>query len=465
MPKRNAFIIEGPVPPELFFDRKEIIDYFSNLLRLEKYKMLIAIVAPFKFGKTSTLFKLYEIAKKNDKVIPILIRLNVVSKPINYIIRSIKEIFPNDIVVDQMISEGEPYFIFREINRVLEKEDKWLILFVDEFQELASLVKSEGYFKDKKDSFIYEFFRGIVEEFRIGLVVSGSVIGPLLDALDIWHGRFIVFKLRKFPREDSIKMLKRLFELSGMDVSDDIIEYIAIAMNDHPFHMQLFGHYLVNIGRTDEQAIEEARKKVMSLLIDYYEAKLREVKRIGEKALELLRRAIDGVSFTNLSDDEIDLAFVLERKGFIYRENGEYRIADEMFGRFIINLISGRPKEKYIPEYSSEYIVAKHLAYKEGFKSVFISLMSWGPFDIVIMKPFNNFKGIGIQVKRAYSETIVLDNKEIANIKFEANKVGLLPVLALVIMPSKRIRFYSIDLKHSADRLSDLIKIVMRLYA
>ena len=35
------------------------------------------------------------------------------------------------------------------------------------------------------------FFRGLTEEFRIGLVVSGSYIGELLDAISVWNGRFL----------------------------------------------------------------------------------------------------------------------------------------------------------------------------------------------------------------------------------------------------------------------------------
>jgi len=46
----NAFIIKGPVPPELFFDRREILEYFRSLIESESYDFLVGIVAPFKFG-------------------------------------------------------------------------------------------------------------------------------------------------------------------------------------------------------------------------------------------------------------------------------------------------------------------------------------------------------------------------------------------------------------------------------
>ncbi len=140
---RNAFVIEGPVPPELFFDRKDVVAFFRNLLELEKYRMLIAILGPFKFGKTSILFKLRSIAMGYNKVIPLLLRLNIVSKPLAFIVNelaaSIKGLDARGI-----LRYEEPYYMFERINMVLEREDKWLLLLIDEFQDLPEAIKSEG---------------------------------------------------------------------------------------------------------------------------------------------------------------------------------------------------------------------------------------------------------------------------------------------------------------------------------
>ena len=360
---RNAFVIEGPVPPELFFDRGEVVTFFRNLLELEKYKMLIAILGPFKFGKTSILLKLRSIASSYNKVIPLLLRLNIVSKPFTFIVKKLAEKIEG-IDVEEVLRCEEPYYMFEKINIMLEKEDKWLLLLIDEFQDLPEAIKSEGFFINRQDKFIFEFVRGIVEEFRIGLVVSGSVIGPLMDALDVWHGRFIQFKLREFPREDSISMLRKLFDLSGMHADDSVLKYIAVSMNDHPFHMQLFGYYLVDQRNINEDTLEIARRKVQKILIDYYGRKLLEVNSIDPNATQILARMLQPISIAKLSDDEIDLVLKLERLGYVFRDNNEYRIYDKMFGRYITNVLSNRPKEKYIPEYTSEYIVAKKLAYE-----------------------------------------------------------------------------------------------------
>ena len=308
---------------------------------------------------------------------------------------------------------------------------------------------------------MYEFIRGIVEEFRIGLVVSGSVIGPLMDALDVWHGRFIQFKLREFPREDSIDMLRKLFALSGIHVDDSVLEYIAVSMNDYPFHMQLFGYYLVDQRKIDENTIEIARRKVQKILIDYYSRKLLEVKGLDPEAVRILAEVLKPISITELSDNEIDLLLKLERLGYVFRENNEYRIYDRMFGRYMTNVLSNRPEEKYIPEYTSEYFVAKKLAYEENFRDAFISLMSWGPFDIVILRNIGGLRGIGIRVKRTYENKLAISRREIEKIRDIAREMNLIPVIAIVKLPRKDIEYLAIDTNRRSPKLGELLKPLM----
>ncbi len=443
MVKRNYFVIEGPVPPELFFDRVEIIQYFNKCLRLQKYRVLIAVVAPFKFGKLSILLKLFDIATKSKYVVPILLRLNIIMDPIHTILRELSRRLNFDFVeMLEDVREGRLglHDVFSVINEQLEKKNLYVILFIDEFQELADLVKSEGFLTNYLDRYVFEFFRGIVEAFRFGLVVSGSIIGPLLDALDVWHGRFIIFRPREFPRSNSVEMLLTLFRLSGLEVSRDLAEYIAMATNDHPYHMQLFGHYLVSIGKIDEESIEKARRHIIEVLYNYYESKIMEVQRLDPRAMDILKRVVEGLDIFSLTNDELDVAIKLERRGFIFRLNGKYEFYDAMFKRFFVNMISGRPREKYIPEYTSEYLVAKELAYKEGFRNVFASLMSWGPFDILILQKIGDKMGVGIQVKRVYGDYSPSE-KILHELLEKAGAISVIPVIAVIKMPGRKIEY------------------------
>mgnify|MGYP003877445845 CR=1 FL=1 len=316
---------------------------------------------------------------------------------------------------------------------------------------------SEGFFQNLEESYTFEFFRGLTEEFRINLVIAGSLIGPIMDAIDIWHGRFKIFRLREFPREDSILMLRKLFELSNFKVLDDMLEYIAMAMNDHPFHMQLFGYNLVNMRRADDETIEKVRKEVQKELVDYYQAKLMETRQIDERAVDLIFRALRGLDINMLNNDEFQVALKLERAGVFYREDTSYTIYDKNFGRYLEAIRTKRPREKYIPEFSSEYIVAKNLAYKEDFKSVLVSLMSWGNFDIVILEKISNYSGIGIQVKRTYGE-FSLTKEMIEALKSEATRFNLIPLVAWVKLPEKKIYYINIETGARYAKLRELLK-------
>ena len=344
--------------------------------------------------------------------------------------------------------------LFGMVNRTLIDSDRWIILFMDEFQYLPQLVRGEGFFINYTDNYIFDFFRGITEAFRFGLVVSGSLVGELLDAIDVWHGRFTIFRPRTFPREDSIHMLQTLFRLSGFEISVDIANYIAMSTHDHPYHMQLFGYFLVDQGKIDMKALEEARKKTIDFLTDYYETKIIEARSIDPKAIEILSRAIEGINTYELSNKELEIAIKLERRGFLFRENTKFEIYDPMFRRYIENMLSGRPRKKYIPEYTSEYIVAKHLAYKEGFREVLISYMSWGPFDIVIPRKIGSYSGIGIQVKRTYTGEAEVDEDLIS----QAEKRKLIPIIALVKMPEATIEFIEPITNKKSTMLRQLIE-------
>ena len=139
---KNYFIIEGPVPPKFFFDRKEELWTFKRELELEKYKVLISIIAPFRFGKTSLLYAYMDIAKKFERIINIYLPLKTVDNPLSVIIKSLSEKLPE--IKNISCKEGL-YFFFKNVNAILEKKDLWVILYIDEFQLLPDRIRKEGF--------------------------------------------------------------------------------------------------------------------------------------------------------------------------------------------------------------------------------------------------------------------------------------------------------------------------------
>ena len=445
------------MPVDKFFNRRRETEFFERLLENECFDMLIAIIAPFKFGKTSLLIKLLS-SIRSPKAIPILMRLNLIEKPIAYLLNELGMKFHQlehklrEIYIDILKGKIEPVNFFYVLNKFLEKHDKWLILFLDEFQCIGEMLIKEGFLRLKEKNQAFEFLKGITEEFRLGLVVSGSIIGKLHEALKPWRGRFTIFHLTRFPREDSIKMLSTLFALSDFKIDDEKIEYIAYSVNDHPYYMQLFGYHLVNLRRCDEEAIETVRKIVEATMVSYYDSHLIELISMKSNALEVLKKIAQGATTLSLKKDELKTAMILEQTGIIYRENTKLFYYDENFKNYVLRVQWA--EERFLPSYTSEYLVARHLAYKEGFREVLVAYKSWGPFDIIIPKKINKFWGIGIQVRETSKDALELTSGEINKLLAAARERNLVPFFAVLFKHINELRFYEISKNLTQTTLS-----------
>jgi len=465
---KNYFTIRGPVLPEFFFDRRKEVEFLTRLMEREAYDVLISIIAPFRFGKTSLLRKYISIMQNYDKVIPIYIPSKLKKDFINTIKSSLSRKLPE--VSKLMIkNKNDIAEFFEEINGLLEKHDLWAVLVIDEFQEIPAILRAQGYMTVWSNRDIFECFRGITEEFRFGMIVSGSYIGELLDAISVWNGRFIEQHLGPFPREDSILMLRTLFRMSGMEVSDDAIEYIAMSTMDHPYYMQLFGYKLVEIGKIDEEALEASRRFVLEKTLGLFQKKYKELKKQSDKYVDVLIKISRGLtSINDFPDEEWEILWNLERMGIIYNYGTRIEISDKLFERFFINTVSNRRADKVIPEYTVEYIITRKLAYEEGFREVLISFRSWGPLDILILKKIGDYKGVGIQVKSTTNTSVQIPRKELKRIINTANELNVIPIIAVLFKTLGRIEYFPVkETKNvysegkGTRKLSELLKILL----
>ena len=83
--QESPFIFEDAVPREKFFDRKEEIEFFIQYLRVKR-KMLLCIVAPLKYDKSSLMLRYYEILREYPDIIPVYINLKEIEEPIRLIV-------------------------------------------------------------------------------------------------------------------------------------------------------------------------------------------------------------------------------------------------------------------------------------------------------------------------------------------------------------------------------------------
>lgn len=110
------------VPREKFFNRKEELDYFRRSISVDR-KILLCIVAPLKYGKTSLMMRYYEMLKEFSDVIPIYVDLRMRSTPIRFIVRELEKygLDMREKYVES-VNEGSLEPLFEEICEDLRAE-------------------------------------------------------------------------------------------------------------------------------------------------------------------------------------------------------------------------------------------------------------------------------------------------------------------------------------------------------
>lgn len=424
---RNPFIITRAVPPDLFFNREKEINMLKKILDSGSREVLICIVAPLKYGKTSLLYKYLEILESYDDIISIYIDLKIVSKPIKYIALKLEKILGKNIMEHYKKAKDEdlPEMFFEAISNALD--EKWLFILFDEFQLLASKVRGEGFLKEASDDEIYAFFRGVSEHFNIRYIVCGSVIEPLINAIDVWGGRFRVIYLGPFKRRDSIKMLVKMFELGGVKISKEFADIIADSAGDHPFYMQLIGYELFRNSRFDLFGLREAKKSLFEYVKPIFDEMLNKILKVGKEALEILIKISKTDQYVPTTD-EIEHVTKLLKMGILAQKNSGYYIVDKLFQRYISTIeISKSPSDVLIVGHWAERLVGNALV-REGFQPYY-SHDSKGAFDILVRV---HEKYVGIQVKFSSKGEFYLTKDEAEKIKREAEELGWIPIIALV---------------------------------
>ncbi len=297
--KESPFVFEDAVPLDRFFDREKEIDFLVRNLRVKR-KLLLCIVAPLKYGKSSLMRKYLDILRRYDDVVPIYVNLKEVEEPISYIIETLKN-YGLDLSEAFLAARKRGILskLFQELDSQLKQKNKWLFLLFDEFHLLPSRVKSEGFLVNFDKNDIFGFFRGYAEGRRISYIVCGSVIEPLMDALDVWGGRFQTLYLGPFDENDSIEMLKKLFSYGGMDIDEATARIIVDAAGSHPFYIQYMGHHIFSSGKIDRRAIIEAKQKLYEFLSPIFDSYIRKIYGLGREFLDVLRKVISGEAFVS----------------------------------------------------------------------------------------------------------------------------------------------------------------------
>lgn len=213
----------------------------------------------------------------------------------------------------------------RRYAKIFVRRDKWLFLLFDEFHLLSRRIKEEGFYKSFSDVEIYGFLRGIAEGTRISYIACGSVIEPLMDALDVWGGRFEIIYLGPFKKDDAVYMIKKLFSEGGMEISDEYAEMIADAAGFHPFYIQYMGHHIYISGKINRESIMMAKKELYNYLLPLFEVYVEKIMSMKNDPLRVIEKIMQGEI---LEARDIGVIIRLRRMGIVKYDEGKYRFVD-----------------------------------------------------------------------------------------------------------------------------------------
>lgn len=290
--------------------------------------------------------------------------------------------------------------------RLAEALGRWLVIAIDEFQELASA--------PKRAADALPLIRSVWQRHRrVAYIVSGSGRSMLKGLITEKHSPFFqhfdVMYVEAFPTDEAVAMLVSEGP-AGHRIPDEVARSAVSVLGGHPFYLQLLGETLTaGPPPFDEAAFKEALQEVLfsrtGRLALYFQilyeravgrstylASTLEALSAGPMRLADVARAI-GVSAG-------DTARYLERLGDVVRkhEDGRYAIDDPVLplwlrwrqpgGTIVPMAIVGDEAEREVASVLS----------RMGFDLVYQSRASRGAFDLLATR---GGAQLGIQVKRS----------------------------------------------------------------
>lgn len=232
----------------------------------------------------------------------------------------------------------------KTINSMMEKENDYFCLFIDEVQ----LLKPYGF--DDFLAFVFDHLK------RIKIILAGSEVGVLdhflgSEANGALYGRpKKEIELRRFKREESLSFLKKGFIQLDIKISDGELEKTVDELDGVAGWLTFYGFYRKELSHQKalSKTLEESSKIVAA-----------EIKRfldVRPAAVERYKYALIGLSQSNLSWIEI--------KNFIIAKSGK-SIPDSRLS----NLLHQLTEYGFIEEKEGKYVLGDPII-KEAIKRI-----------------------------------------------------------------------------------------------
>jgi len=333
----------------------------------------------------------------------------------------------------------------------------FFLVIVDEFPELAALMKFKGVKENAGD--LFALFRTVWQRHRrTGYIISGSRIDMLNEMTQNsnspFFGHFELMPILPFDEKDARQMLKKLFSGAGLAFDRGLPDEIVKFIGTNPFYLQALGSEIYRLtrhthaekadGATLKIAAQETLFDAGGRLYFYFDDLLKKIagnSALAESTLMVLteaKRITDVASELGIERGAVSTIITGLLKQEIVTKNGAgaYQVVDPAFAHWLASrsdlhlalppLLLGTESEKAVARALSQF----------GFKLVYQSKASRGTFDLLAI---HDYKMIGIQCKKAELPCYVETNL-IRRMKREAQKLDWRALLA--IHTGAGVRFY-----------------------
>jgi hypothetical protein len=322
----NPFNFGRPVKGKNFYNRKEEIEMAIGFL---KSLQSFSIVGERKIGKTSFLLHIFlKETLEEYGIIPeqyVIIHMNIASLhelTKQLLIKTIVEKMAEETQIEMrsrnILDDIDVFDRFKAYVEKLASNNRYLIIAFDEFEVITPIL----------DDHFSHWLRYIFQRSNIAAITashktvqelkeSGGSVSPLFN---IFGNLF----LGLFRREETENMIKEMFKRGKMRIQEREVCSLADLSGGNPYLIQLLGFYYYK-ERTNGEIDNEFRKRISYQVRDQFEAYW---KHLNDEEREFLYK-----SETSENDR---VAYILERKGFLVKEEGGWKIFSPLFKEFVL---------------------------------------------------------------------------------------------------------------------------------
>lgn len=311
---KNPFIFGKPVESNRFYNREEEIETAIGFIKsLQNF----SVVGERRIGKTS--FLKYLLSRKTltnygidpEQYIAVYCALDSL-----YEIRRDKLIMTIVEKIEEHIQiEVEFVDVFEKFRALIENlaiNGKNLIIALDELEIIAPLLDDLSHWL----RFIFQSGNVVVitaSQTTVGKLSPDGAASPLFNI-------FGNLTLGLFSREQTETMIESMFRKGGRKLRKGEISHLADLSGGNPYLIQLIGffYYKKKIDR------DKFEGEILDQVNDVFEGYWRH---LDEEEREFLLNVE--------TSDNGQIGHNLEKKGFLFKEDGKWKIFSKIFGEFI----------------------------------------------------------------------------------------------------------------------------------